>query len=130
MRNLKAVFFTLVVSAIALGFGCRNASTGEPKTLLDKTVSVGASGGYAEVSFEALKGQKVKIELTAASETMEPYGHLKRPGGKEEYRPAIETAKNAVNASDFIADKKGRYGLTVFDGSNLGGKVTVTVTAE
>ncbi len=130
MRCLKIVLLTLVVSGLAMGFGCRSGSTGEPKTLLDKTVSVGAGGGYAEVTFEALKGQKVKIELKALSSNMEPYGHLKRPDGREEYRPAIETAKDATNGSEFVADKKGRYNLTLFDGSNAGGSVQVRVTSE
>jgi len=131
MKVLKIVLLALAISGLAIGFGCKNGSTGtSPKTLLDKTVSVAADGGSAEVSFEAMKGQKVKIELKAASSTMEPYGYLKRPDGKEEYRPVIETCKNAKNESEFIADKKGRYNLTLFDGSNLGGKVSVIITVE
>jgi len=130
MKVLKMVLLALAISGLAIGFGCKNGSTGTSKTLLDKTVSVAAGGGSAEVSFEAMKGQKVKIELKAASSTMEPYGYLQRPNGKEEYRPTIETSKNAKNESEFIADKKGRYNLTLFDGSNLGGKVSVIITVE
>ncbi len=130
MKIARIVLLALAISGMAIGLGCRKASAGEVKTLLDKTVSVGAEGGSAEVSFEALKGQKIKIELKAASSKMEPYGFLQRPGGKEEYRPTVETAKNAKNESEFTADKKGRYNLTLFDGSNLGGKVSVIITAE
>jgi hypothetical protein len=130
MKITRTVLLVMVISGLAAGFGCKSASTGETKTLLDKTVSVGAEGGSAEVSFNAVKGQKVTIELKAASENMEPYGFLHRPDGKEEYRPVVETARNAMNKAEFVATKAGRYNLTIFDGSNSGGKVSVTITSE
>jgi hypothetical protein len=130
MKISKIIFVILVVPVLAIGFGFKTANTGETKVLLDKTVSVGAEGGSAEVSFKAVKGQKIKIELTAESSNMEPYGFLHKPDGKEEYRPIAETAKDAKNESEFIAARNGRYNLTVFDGSNAGGKVQVHVTAE
>lgn len=130
MRTAKIILLVMVVSGLAIGFGCRSASTGETKTLLDKTVSVGAEGGSAEVSFNAVKGQKVTIELKAASANMEPYGFLHKPDGKEEYRPVVETARDAMNKAEFVATRAGRYNLTIFDGSNSGGKVSVIITSE
>lgn len=130
MKITRIVLLVLTMSGLAIGLGCKIGSAGEVKTLLDKTVSVAAGGGSADVSFQALKGQKVKIALKAASSTMEPYGYLQKPDGKEEYRPAVDTAKNAKNEAEFTADKKGRYNLTLFDGSNNGGKISVTITTE
>lgn len=130
MKISKIVFLVLAVSVLAIGFGCEKGTAGEAKVILDKTVSVGAEGGSAEVSFKAVKGQKLKIELKAESSNMEPYGFLHKPDGKEEYRPAAETAKDAKNESEFTAAKNGRYNLTVFDGANAGGKVSVIITAE
>jgi len=130
MKISRTVFVALVMSVLAIGFGCKNGNAGEAKVLLDKTVSVGAEGGSAEVSFKAVKRQKIKIELKAESSNMEPYGFLHKPDGKEEYRPAAETAKDAKNESEFTAARTGRYNLTVFDGSNAGGKVSVIITAE
>jgi hypothetical protein len=130
MKIRRIILLALAISGLVVGFGCKKAITGEPKTLLDKTVSVAGGGGGADVSFQALKGQKIKIELKAESSDMQPYGFLHKPDGKEEYRPTVETAKNAMNESKFTADKKGRYNLTLFDGSNNGGKVSVTITAE
>lgn len=96
------------------------------RAVLKATVTVGSGGGAAELSFNARRGQTVRISMRAVDAGLEPYGHLESASGAN-YRPANETVQNGSNAWQGALPDDGRYVLTVFDGANQGGKVAVTV---
>ncbi|MCX6090917.1 MAG: hypothetical protein NTX88_11220 [Candidatus Atribacteria bacterium] len=92
------------------------------------TVTVGPSGGFADVFFTTSNGKKIRITLTATNPSQEPYGYLQYPDGNTTlYTPSIETSGNGVNSSELVLTQTGQYTLTVFDGSNQGGTVNVKI---
>lgn len=93
---------------------------------LNKTVTVAAGGGGAELSFVARHNQKIRIHMQALDGGMEPYGFLESRSGAE-YRPANDTVRDGENTWEGAVPDNGRYKLTVFDGSNRGGRVKVTI---
>ncbi len=96
-------------------------------TLIDKTVTVSGNGGSAEVSFNASSGQKIQILLSTSNSSMQPYGYLQYPDGTSMYNPPINTAKNGTNQAEVVLNQAGQYTLTLFDGSNQGGTVSVKI---
>jgi hypothetical protein len=96
-------------------------------TLVDKQVTVARDGGSAKVHFAARRGEKIRIGLKASSPSSEPYGYLEWPDGKGEYSPLNQTAAAGENSAIVTLDRTGIYILTVFDGSNQGAIVRVTV---
>jgi hypothetical protein len=96
------------------------------RSALRSTVTVAPEGGGAEVRFQALKGQRVRITLRAEDPSLEPYGHLESASGAH-YYPPNEGARGGVNTWEGELPDTGSYVLTVFDGSNRGGRVGVTV---
>jgi len=96
--------------------------------LVNQIVTVGAGGGFGAVSFNASKGERIRISLTASSTSMEPYGFLGLVEGESgSYIPSLDTAHDGVNTADVTLNETGTYGLTVFDGSNQGGTVSVRI---
>jgi hypothetical protein len=57
---------------------------------------------------------------------MEPYGHLEGQGWSD-YQPPNGGSRSGVNSCDLIVKAGGSYVLTVFDGSNRGGRVSLQV---
>lgn len=97
--------------------------------LLDQTATIPAGGGSAEVGFQASSGQRIQILLSAANPSVQPYGSLQSPDGTSVYNPPINTAANGVNQVEIAIDQTGQYTLTLFDGSNQGGEVSVKIIA-
>jgi hypothetical protein len=98
-----------------------------PGTLANQVVSIGPGGGWAGIAFRGTSGQRVRITLTASNPIMRPYDYLENPDGTGSYTPPANTAHNGVNSVEVSLTQTGLYVLTVFDGSNLGGNVTVLV---
>lgn len=99
---------------------------GKWRSLVSSTVTVGSGGGGAEVKFTAKRGQRIRIHLKALETGMEPYGYLESASGGE-YHPANDTGRNGENSWEGKVADTGSYTLTVFDGTNRGGPVAVTV---
>ncbi len=95
--------------------------------LVDQTVTLPGGGGSADVSFTASSGQRIQITLTASNASMQPYGNLQYPEGTSQYTPSINTSANGTNKTETSLDQSGQFGLTLFDGSNQGGSVSVKV---
>jgi hypothetical protein len=131
---MKTAFLAVLVVGSGLGLGvlsgCSRKLPSNPSVLVDKTVSVGAKGGYGNVTFNASKGQKVRITLTAARKTMEPYGNLGNPDGTGGYFPPNGGSKDGVNTGEMTLSQTGQFTLTVFDGSNEGGNVHVVIQKQ
>ena len=125
---ILATFFVLALITAACTPAAPSTAPAE-QVLLDKTVNVGAGGGAAEVSFNASSGQSIHITLTAANSGMQPYGNLQYPDGTAMDNPPLNTAVNGSNQAEFVANQTGQYSLTLFDGSNQGGQVSVKIVA-
>jgi hypothetical protein len=95
--------------------------------LIDQIVTVPGGGGFVEVSFNASNGQRIQILLSAANPSMQPYGSLQYPNGTSADIPPINTVANGVNTVEIVLNQTGQYSLTVFDGSNQGGAVSVKI---
>lgn len=102
-------------------------SSTPPNVLVSQTVTVGGGGGWAAVSFDASNGQRIRITLSSTDTRMEPYGFLEYPDGSSDYYPPCGAAQNGYNSIELLLNQTGRYTLTIFDGANLGGTVTVRV---
>ncbi len=128
----KLILILTLATALALFTAAcgPTAPAGGPSEgiLVDKTVAVGSGGGAAEVTFNATNGQRIQILLSAAA-NMQPYANLQFPDGTAVYNPPLNTAVNGLNQAEFVANQSGPYSLTVFDGSNQGGQVSVKITA-
>ncbi len=98
-------------------------------SLIDQTVTVPGNGGNAEVSFKASNGQRIQILLSTSNPGMQPYASLQYPDGTSVYNPPINTAANGANQVEIMINQTGQYTLTLFDGSNQGGTVSVKVVA-
>ncbi len=131
MKKINIIVATAIaVSLIAAACGPSTSAGGSSEqVLVDKTVSVGAGGGAAEVSFNASSGQRIQIVLSAANTSMQPYGNLQYPDGTGMYNPPLNTAANGTNQAEFVANQTGQYSVTIFDGSNQGGTVSVKIVA-
>ncbi len=126
--NFVSCLCALLVATLLASPVLASSPTQAPKVVVEKTVSVGAEGGNAQVTFTATKGQRLHIALKASS-SMEPYGFLERAGSSNgEYRPANERAKKGMNEDDVTISTSGKYSLSLFDGSNAGGTIKVTIT--
>jgi len=110
------------------GNGAGPAPSGS--ALVDQAVTVPGGGGNAEVSFNGTNGQRIQIDLTASNADMQPYGSLQYPDGTSVYNPPINTAANGANKAEITLNQSGGYTLTVFDGSNQGGTVSVKIAAS
>ena len=97
--------------------------------LIDQMVTVAGGGGSAEVSFTASTGQRIQILLSASSPGMQPYGNLQYPDGTSQYNPPLNTAANGTNQVEINLNQNGQFTLTIFDGSNQGGTVSVKIIA-
>lgn len=58
---------------------------------------------------------------------MQPYGSLQHPDGTSQDLPSLATVANGMNQIDILLTDNGRYTLTLFDGSNQGGPVSVMI---
>jgi hypothetical protein len=72
----------------------------------------------------------IKVTMSSPSSSVEPYGYLDMPGGDGRYVPSNETAKPGSNVGELEARQAGQYQLTVFDGANHGGEVSVIVQVK
>ena len=95
---------------------------------VDQTVIVPGNGGFAEVKFRASKGQRIQISLSSSNPAMQPYGSLQFPDGSSVDNPPLNTAANGANEVALTLNQDGEYSLTVFDGLNQGGPVSVKIT--
>lgn len=130
MKKFSVIFVAVIAIALFAAACGPSTPAGAPSSVLvDKTVNVGPGGGAAEVSFNATSGQRIQIVLTAANPGMQPYANLQSPDGSAVYNPQINTAANGSNQAEFVANQTGQYSLTIFDGSNQGGNVSVKVVA-
>jgi hypothetical protein len=131
-------FFTLfLVLSIAVGCNIITSSpnqtpqpTGQqlPPTLVNTNRTIGAGGGFAEVTFSANNGQRIRITLTGSSSMMEPYGSLEYPDGMTSiYTPDLGSSLNGVNTSELILTQSGTYTYVIFDGSNIGGQINIKI---
>lgn len=96
---------------------------------IDKTVTIPGNGGSAEITFDISNGQWTHIVLSAGSPGMQPYGSMQYPDGISVDCPPITTTANGTNQADILLTDPGRYTLTLFDGSNQGGPVSVKIIA-
>jgi hypothetical protein len=128
-RRAGGAWACTIAAALTL-LGCeRKTAPPPPRILVEKTVTVPASGGAGGVVFDAFKGQTVRITMTSPA-TVEPYGFLEMPDGTSEYFPKNESARPGFNAGEMVLNARGPHQLTVFDGSNRGGEVVVTIEAK
>ncbi len=119
--------FCLVFIMILAGCGDGDSSpTGPGTVLVERDVTVPGGGGSTDVTFSGRSGQNIRITLTG-SVPMEPYGYLTYPNGTGEYYPPVQTAQNGSNLLDLTLNQRGRYTLSIMDGSNQGGTVHVKV---
>lgn len=94
---------------------------------IDQKVNVPGGGGSAEIAFDISNGQWVHIQLTADNPSTQPYGSLQHPDGISQDFPPLQTAANGANQGDILLTDNGHYTLTLFDGSNQGGSVSVKI---
>ncbi len=97
---------------------------------IDQKVNIPGGGGSTEIAFDISSGQWVHIQLTAGNPGMQPYGSLQYPDGISQDLPSLETAANGTNQIDILLTDNGRYTLTLFDGSNQGGPVSVKIVGS
>lgn len=132
MRTGALVSVGMLLLASIVSAGCSAGGTAvmslPPGTLANQVVSIGPGGGWASIGFQGSSGQRVRITLTASNTALRPYEYLENPDGTGSYTPPMSTAHNGVNSVEVNLTQTGSYVLTVFDGSNLGGTVTVLVT--
>ena len=93
----------------------------------DQVVSISAGGGAGSVTFAATSGETIRITLTAAQTSMEPYGFLQAPDASGIYVPPLASAVNGSNTAQATLAQTGTYTLVIYDGTNQGGNVTVRV---
>jgi hypothetical protein len=125
---MKTTYPVMLVAGVVLGLssgGC--IPPGDQSTLVDRTVTVGAGGGFAGVKFNATSGQIIRITLTGSPATMEPYGDLLKPDDTNSAAPPNGSSSGGVNTIDVTLTQTGQYTLGVFDGANLGGSVHVVI---
>ena len=126
-KTVVFMFLSLCLVVVMGFFGCGgDGDNSSPTVLVDENVTVGSEGSSANVSFSCSSGQKIRITLTASS-SMDPYGYMGFPDGTGAYIPQSGMSKNGVNSSDATLKQTGTYTLSVFDGTNQGGKVHVKV---
>ncbi len=127
--------FAIVTMLVFITIACNVLSAPtraqEPQSpiLLDRTATIPGGGGSAEVSFKASNGQRVQILLSASNTAVQPYASLQSPDGTSVYNPPINTAANGANQVEIPLNQTGQYTLTLFDGSNQGGTVSVKIIA-
>lgn len=126
--------FLVGVSLSGCGGGDDNGNggggTNQPPVsviLAETDVTVGPTGGFANVSFTASNGNTVRITLEATIPSTIPYGYVQPPSGDGLYCPTQATAQNGVNVGELVITRTGSHTLTVYDGSNAGGTVHVEV---
>ncbi len=134
MKNrslLPALITIMTLLAIACNVLSASRRAQEPANpvLLDQTATIPGGGGSAEVSFKASNGQRIQILLSASNTAVQPYASLQSPDGTSVYNPPINTAANGTNQVELALNQTGQYTLTLFDGSNQGGTVSVKVIA-
>ena len=96
---------------------------------IDNTVIIPGNGGSAEITFDISNGQWTHIVLSAGNPGIQPYGSMQYPDGLSVDCPPITTTANGTNQADILLTDPGRYTLTLFDGSNQGGPVSVKIIA-
>ena len=116
------LFFSFLPAGCSSGDDDSNVGV----VILDTTVTVGANGGYGTVFFQASAGQTIRIALTGPSGT-EPYGYLEPPSGNGTYTPP-NSGQAGSNQADILLTESGQFSLTIFDGANRGGTITVVVS--
>ncbi len=130
MKNAVCFLSVCVVLTIGL-FGCNGGSSSSPTfpmVLIEQSVTVAAGGGGADVVFSGSNGQIIRITMKAATNSMEPYGYLTNPDGATgEYYPPLGSAQNGQSSAEVTLTQTGSYNLTVYDGSNQGGIIVVTI---
>ncbi len=132
-RLIFAIVTVLVLIMIACNMiSSTSSNTQEPSNLilLDQTAAIPGGGGSTEVSFKADSRQRIQILLSASNATVQPYASLQSPDGTSTYHPPINTAANGMNQVEIPLNQTGQYTLTLFDGSNQGGTVSVKVVAQ
>ncbi len=129
MKKHRLIFIIIAVVSIACNVLSASPRMPEPASpvLLDRTATISGGGGSAEVAFKASSGQRIQILLSASNATVQPYASLQSPDGTSTYNPPINTAANGTNQVEIPLNQTGQYTLTLFDGSNQGGTISVKV---
>jgi len=96
--------------------------------LLEQSVSVPPGGGFIELWFDGSASQRVRILLTPGSLGIQPNISLNNPDGSTADIPPIDLTPNGESSVEIDLNQNGNYSLTVFDGSNQGGMITVSIT--
>jgi hypothetical protein len=126
MENLKRILFGFVLFFTAATLVCVPL-VARAKTLVDTTVDVPSSGGFANVQFYAETGQVGTFTLTGSS-NMCPYGYLLFPDANGKYVPElVDDCNNGLNKATDTLPQTGTYVFSVLDGTNIGGNVTVLI---
>ncbi len=131
-RSLIPAFviaFALITIACNILSASPRAQGPANPVLLDRMFIIPGGGGSAEVAFKASNGQRIQILLSASNTAVQPYASLQSPDGASVYNPPINTAANGANQVEIPLNQTGQYTLTLFDGSNQGGSVSVKVIA-
>ena len=113
---------------VFLFVGCNKGSEGIKKLASGK-LEIPANGGSSTIVFEGQANDDVSIVLSANDMDCAPYGHLEDENGNSIYVPQNSSAKEGKNSGKTVLKSTGNYTLTLFDGSNRGCTVDVTVTA-
>lgn len=97
---------------------------------IERTVNIPGAGGSVEITFDISNGQWTHITLSGGNPGMQPYGSMQYPNGISVDCPPITTTANGTNQTDILLTDPGRYTLTLFDGSNQGGPVSVKIVGS
>ena len=117
------LLFVLVLCIV----GCGKNEEG-PEKLTGGKLDIPPKGGSASIVFEGQEGDFISIVLKANDMDCEPYGHLEDEEGVSLYVPQNAQAKGGKNSGETTLKSTSNYTLTIYDGSNRGCKVEVTVT--
>jgi hypothetical protein len=125
-RSVAAIMAVLALFIAPAMTGCSSSDDGGTATvLLETDVTVPAGGGSATVFFQGASGQRVRITLSGPAST-QPYGYLEPPGGTASYTPP-NSGSSGSNEAEVDLAVTGQFSLTIFDGANAGGVISVKV---
>lgn len=118
----------LLFVLITVFVGCGKSEEG-PQKLTAGKLDIPPKGGSASIVFEGQAAQLISIELKANDLDCAPYGHLEDEQGNSLYVPQNASAKGGKNFGKTTLKSTSNYTLTIYDGSNRGCQVDVTVMA-
>jgi hypothetical protein len=118
----------VLVSLVSPSGGPAPPPSAAGRLLVNRTLNVAGGGGGTSLKFTVRAGRRVRITLRSDTPQVRPYGHLSHSRW-EAYFPLNSTARPGYNQGVTLLRHGGSYTLTVYDGSNQGGRVNVKVVA-